>query len=80
MRYQAALRPDRKRAAILTRPIPFTTGSKAACDNINGAQDVRRSTPRHGCRVGEHSVRAEKGVSLVTFFAPAKKVTRSRSE
>jgi hypothetical protein len=48
--------------------------------NLEGAQDVRRSTPRHGCRVGEHAVRAEKGVSLVTFFAPAKKVTRSRSE
>jgi hypothetical protein len=49
-------------------------------DHLKGAQDVRRSTPRHGCRVGEHAVREEQGVSLVTFFAPAKKVTRSRSE
>jgi hypothetical protein len=48
--------------------------------NLKGAQDVRRSTPRQGCHVGEHAVREEKGVSLVTFFAPAKKVTRSRSE
>jgi hypothetical protein len=45
-----------------------------------GAQDARRSTRAHGCALGEHIVREEEGVSLVTFFAPAKKVTRSRSE
>jgi hypothetical protein len=39
---------------------------------------VRRK--RHGCPFGEYAVREQKGVSLVTFFAPAKKVTRSRSE
>jgi hypothetical protein len=48
--------------------------------NLKGAQDVRRSPRGHGCPIGEHTVRAEKGVSLVTFFAPAKKVTRSHSE
>jgi hypothetical protein len=41
--------------------------------DLKGAQDARRSTPRHGCRVGEHTACEEKGVSLVTFFAPAKK-------
>ncbi len=46
-------------------------------DTIEGAQDVRRSPRGHGCPIGEQTVRAEKGVSLVTFFAPAKKVTRS---
>jgi hypothetical protein len=39
---------------------------------------VRRSPPRHGRRVGEHTAREEQGVSLVTLFAPAKKVTRSK--
>jgi hypothetical protein len=38
---------------------------------------VRRSPRVHGCALGEHTAREEKGVSLVTFFAPAKKVTRS---
>jgi hypothetical protein len=45
--------------------------------NLKGAQDARRSPRVHGCALGEHTVREEKGVSLVTFFAPAKKVTRS---
>jgi hypothetical protein len=54
--------------------------SKDTYQALEGAQDARRSTPRQGCHVGEHGAREEKGVSLVTFFAPAKKVTRSRSE
>jgi hypothetical protein len=53
---------------------------QSICGNVDGAQEVRRSPRGHGCPIGEHTVREEKGVSLVTFFAPAKKVTRSRSE
>jgi hypothetical protein len=49
-------------------------------DNLQGAQEVRRSPQAQGSGFGEHTVREEQGVSLVTFFAPAKKVTRSRSK
>jgi hypothetical protein len=59
------------------RPFLF---SKNTCQAFEGAQEARRSTRAQGCALGEHTVREEQGVSLVTFFAPAKKVTRSRSE
>jgi hypothetical protein len=49
-------------------------------EHLNGAQEVRRSTQVQGCSFGEHGLREEQTCSLVTFFARAKKVTRSRSE
>jgi hypothetical protein len=38
---------------------------------------VRRSTQAQGCGFGEHTLNLHIVLSLVTFFARAKKVTRS---
>jgi hypothetical protein len=75
MRYQAALRPDRKTNNYSNTPAFSTDGH-----SLKGAQEVRRSPRGHGCPIGEHAIGKKEGVSLVTFFAPAKKVTCSRSE